>query len=124
MLTYAMGDDGEHRISFFREGELPVTRIFRDHWLRLEVEKNGREILYYLLAHHYGTGEVTFISIDSEEFETIKLNVKSDRTGSANFKKGLKAYVTRNHKPWVSAALTWGLFDFNEAEYKNKYRCA
>lgn len=91
--TFAMNDDYAYIITLFRKGER-VSHVFRDHWLSLhDIEENGRGMLYYLIAHDYGTGEEIFVWLKNKyEFITLKREIARDQNEAANFKKALYAY--------------------------------
>jgi hypothetical protein len=92
MITYT-NDECKHTITIFRKGH-KKTHAFHDHWLSLyELEENGRDAIYYLMAHDYGTGEGTFVSLTKEEFHTLDREI-NHRDEAQDFKKALKAFNT------------------------------
>ena len=91
--TFAMNENYAYIITLFRKGKR-VIHIFRDHWLSIhKVEENGRGMLYYLIAHDYGTGEEIFVWLkDKYEFDILNREFWRGEDEAANFKKALYEY--------------------------------
>lgn len=91
MLTYT-NDECKHTITLFRNGD-KKTHAFHDHWLSLhDVEENRRGMIYYVMAHNYGTGEETFVSLTKQEFDTLEREMNRVGDEASNFKKSLAAF--------------------------------
>jgi hypothetical protein len=90
MLTYT-NDECKHTITIFRNGD-KKTHAFHDHWLSLhDMEENRRGMIYYVMAHNYGTGEETFVSLTKQEFKILEREINCGDEAS-NFKKSLAAF--------------------------------
>ena len=95
--TYVLNDDSAHVITLFRNDER-VSHVFRDHWLEFrEIAENGMGPLYYIIAHDYGTGEETLLSLkDQKEYDILEREINRNADEVANFKKSVEGYKNRN----------------------------
>jgi hypothetical protein len=93
--TLAINENCERIITLFRDGER-VTHTFSDHSLSLhERGESGKGMLYYIVAHDYGTGEETLVFLkDKGEYDI--LDREMNRMPEAfEFKKSIEAYRNR-----------------------------
>jgi hypothetical protein len=91
MLTYFLNDKFAHVINLFNNGT-KTTHIFKDHWISFqEFEDCGRNVSY-IIAHDYGTGEKTFVSMSKEEMSTLRKEMNCDHDIGSTFKKALATY--------------------------------
>jgi hypothetical protein len=95
--SYVLNDDWAHVITLSRNNE-SISHIFRDHYITFhEVEENGKGMLYYIVAHNYGTGEEEIVFFkDKDEFEAVRKEASRDANEAGSFNKKVKDYTERN----------------------------
>ena len=115
MITYT-NDNGKHTITMFGNGL--KTYVFNDHWLslnerktyvfkdhRLSLHELQENVIYYLMAHDYDTGEGSFVCLTKEEFHILDREIIRGTDEASNFKKSLTAFNKRINAKNLAASL-------------------